>query len=424
MPAKRVLIVDDALELGHLIQAALGTLDSNLLFTVVPSAEEAQLEAARYPIDLVVTDVRLPGVSGLELTRRIRARHKNAKIILITGVNDPTIRKQSLEAGADFFFKKPLSMPEFLGAVQEILKTPSKPKPYPKLVTGSLEQPQTDRIAEALSASRHALAAYSVALLDDHGHVLAQDGNYTEIDFHPSLLPALMETMNKGEKVSQHLGTKIPEAAYLFKGQSFELIISPLGGSFAILVMLRSGRSSVKLSIAVDEVFQARKEFERILADMGVALHPQTLRPFEEVNPPEKKRITTLPETPEKINPQANQGTMLLKPLGSAKKPSLPPLNPAPVPTPTVQAEVQEVPKKEAPKKETPKEEPPKLPDLEAIFGSAENSKLNPAEVENFWDKASNDEASNRLAMPDKLSYDQARQMGLAPETPDPSSNL
>ncbi len=67
---KRILIADDALELGRLLQTVFLTLDPKLSIQVVPSAEEALLESSRKPIDLLVSDVRLPGMSGLDLVRK------------------------------------------------------------------------------------------------------------------------------------------------------------------------------------------------------------------------------------------------------------------------------------------------------------------------------------------------------------------
>jgi CheY-like chemotaxis protein len=71
---KRVLIVDDALELGRFLQAALKTLRPPVESVLVPSAEEAILESSQTAPDLLVADIRLPGISGLELVRKIRNR--------------------------------------------------------------------------------------------------------------------------------------------------------------------------------------------------------------------------------------------------------------------------------------------------------------------------------------------------------------
>ena len=55
----------------------------------VPSGEEALLVASRRPVDLLIADVRLPGISGLELMARVHKRNPELKTILITGLTDP-----------------------------------------------------------------------------------------------------------------------------------------------------------------------------------------------------------------------------------------------------------------------------------------------------------------------------------------------
>ena len=57
---KHVLIVDDALDLGRLLQTALVMLDPAMPVVVVPSAEEAILEATRHQLDLLITDLNSP----------------------------------------------------------------------------------------------------------------------------------------------------------------------------------------------------------------------------------------------------------------------------------------------------------------------------------------------------------------------------
>src|SRR5690242_4353236 len=132
MNAKRVLIVDDALDIGRMISAALVTLDPTLQSKVMPTAEEAIMEMFRDTPDLLVIDIRLPGISGLDLTRKVRAQYPNVKIIQISGVNDPQIKPKALEAGADAFFPKPLSMSEFLNAASRYLgMQPASPPEAP-----------------------------------------------------------------------------------------------------------------------------------------------------------------------------------------------------------------------------------------------------------------------------------------------------
>ena len=120
MAEKHVLIVDDAIELGRLLQSAVQTLDASLKLTVVPSAEEAILASSRHTVQLLISDVRLPGMSGFDLAERMRKRNPNLEVILITGMTDRNLRKQAEESGA-VFFQKPLKMDAFLAAVQKSL---------------------------------------------------------------------------------------------------------------------------------------------------------------------------------------------------------------------------------------------------------------------------------------------------------------
>ncbi len=83
---KRVLIVDDAIDLARLLQDAIKTVHPDIPISVVPSAEEALLESTRFTIDVLVTDLRLPGMTGLDLMRKIRVRQPNVKVILMTGL--------------------------------------------------------------------------------------------------------------------------------------------------------------------------------------------------------------------------------------------------------------------------------------------------------------------------------------------------
>src|SRR5512145_2038818 len=142
---KRVLIVDDAIDLGRLLQDALKTVYPDLPITVVPSAEEAVLESTRFLIDLLVTDVRLPGMTGLELIRKIRVRQPNVKVILMTGLSpDDRLLKQKDEVKPDVFIRKPIMPGVFLDAVEQLIGEKSA-----ATEAAQVEAPATETPADA-----------------------------------------------------------------------------------------------------------------------------------------------------------------------------------------------------------------------------------------------------------------------------------
>jgi len=82
---KSILLVDDDPHLRRSLEIGLRSLGYEV--KAAGDAHEALLELSRHPIDIVITDVMMPGPSGLELARKIRAERPNLPVILMTGGN-------------------------------------------------------------------------------------------------------------------------------------------------------------------------------------------------------------------------------------------------------------------------------------------------------------------------------------------------
>ena len=116
MSAPRILLVDDQRDIIKLLHSTLDTLAHELEIIEAPSGEEALLETSREKVDLLVSDYRLPGMTGVELMRKIRVKYPDVRIILITGMTDRKARDEILNAGAAAVFDKPISLTDFLDA--------------------------------------------------------------------------------------------------------------------------------------------------------------------------------------------------------------------------------------------------------------------------------------------------------------------
>ena len=121
MSIPRILLVDDQRDILRLLHSTLDTLAHELEIIETPSGEEAILEASRNKVDLLVSDYRLPGITGVELMHKIRARYPDVRVILITGMTDRKARDEILNAGAVAVFDKPISLTDFLDAVERSL---------------------------------------------------------------------------------------------------------------------------------------------------------------------------------------------------------------------------------------------------------------------------------------------------------------
>jgi DNA-binding response OmpR family regulator len=121
----RILLVEDDLDMGKLLHGALkqAALDT----TMVGSGETALRRLAGELFDLILLDIRLPGISGMEVCRQVKAdlRLRHIPVIFISGLHDNQMRAQAFMAGAAEFIAKPFTMQQFQACVTRQLTLPS-----------------------------------------------------------------------------------------------------------------------------------------------------------------------------------------------------------------------------------------------------------------------------------------------------------
>ncbi|MCA9973719.1 MAG: response regulator, partial [Anaerolineales bacterium] len=96
---KHILVVDDHFEMLELLRSMLELSGHEFEVLAVPSAEEAMFELPRRHFDLVITDVRLPGMNGFDFVRRIRRRLPDIPVIMITGYTSEQGQNEAAELG-------------------------------------------------------------------------------------------------------------------------------------------------------------------------------------------------------------------------------------------------------------------------------------------------------------------------------------
>ena len=117
---RRVLVVEDDPDIGRLITLQLAELDceSRLIDDGVSALAEAQ--AGRY--DLVILDVMLPRLDGLQICRRLRAAELQTPILMLTAKSTELDRVLGLELGADDYLTKPFSMLELAARLKGMFR--------------------------------------------------------------------------------------------------------------------------------------------------------------------------------------------------------------------------------------------------------------------------------------------------------------
>jgi two-component system, OmpR family, phosphate regulon response regulator OmpR len=118
-----LLVVDDDARLRDLLRRYLS--DNGFRVTGAADAQQARAQLASFDFDLIVLDVMMPGESGLDLTRALRAEAKDSgtvPVLLLTAMAEPEDRINGLEQGADDYLVKPFEPRELLLRIRNILQ--------------------------------------------------------------------------------------------------------------------------------------------------------------------------------------------------------------------------------------------------------------------------------------------------------------
>jgi DNA-binding NarL/FixJ family response regulator len=113
------LIVDDHLLLREAIRVALELAGHEVVGETGDGIEALRLVDELRP-DVVLMDVMLPGIDGIEATRRLRARRSDALVVMLTMHGDPALVARAIRAGASAYLTKTFSMEEVVAAVEKV----------------------------------------------------------------------------------------------------------------------------------------------------------------------------------------------------------------------------------------------------------------------------------------------------------------
>ncbi len=357
-----LLIVDDQKEVSRLLRSALETIEHGLSVSEAPSGEEAILEATRNKVDLLIADFRLPGITGVELMKKFRARNPDVKVIMVTGVTEPKMLREVANCGADAFFSKPVQIADFLDAVERCLgldrtilhTTESAKKPA--------EEPKAEErkgLSDLLVGLRKDLNAQAVLLLNGMGHVEAEAGQLPDPSVSASLISSLMGMFTAAQKVASLINHS-ENHLHLFDSDNIDGVFLPVGPVHALLLVGKSLADAKTLAAKMDALFTARIEILHALQSIGVEVVKEVEVEIEEEVVKE-----------ETVKPQ--QRSALDEPFTR------------------------------------PEDLPPAFMDIFNQIGKKAG------DADAFWNSAT--EQGTTFTEPDKLTYEQASRLGLTPDS-------
>ena len=118
----KILIVEDEADIQALVHRVL-TANGFEVFKA-SNGEEGLIKATTLKPDLIILDLMMPGMSGLEVCRLIKSRQdtKDIPILILSALNRPVDREYAREAGANKYMSKPFQIEELLVAIDTLMK--------------------------------------------------------------------------------------------------------------------------------------------------------------------------------------------------------------------------------------------------------------------------------------------------------------
>ena len=178
-PPTSILVAEDDPDIGNLLDHYLKK--AGFLATVVASGRDVMPHIKRDMPDLVVLDLMLPGLDGLEVCRAIRSDPNSSTIpiIMLTAKGEESDRIVGLELGADDYITKPFSPNEVVARVRALLRRANRPAPSDNRMTYGALSVDVDRHVVKVNGEEVKLTAKEFLLLQylmqHRGRVLSRD---------------------------------------------------------------------------------------------------------------------------------------------------------------------------------------------------------------------------------------------------------
>lgn len=240
---KRILIVEDEPKVAFFLQESLEALNQGYQVKCANSGEDALDELSQAPADLVVSDLRMPGINGLELLRRVHEQNPTTQTILITAYGSDEVEAETRRLQAYRYFTKPFHIEDFTTAVAEALDDGVSIKISGMLM---LSGEQFDKITQRLADLRYEVGAQCILLSNSSGQALTEVG-FTENLQSEQIIALMGDGFAHTGELAHHLREERSFNLHYHEGTRYDIYTANVGDQLLITLIFdrRQGASRV-----------------------------------------------------------------------------------------------------------------------------------------------------------------------------------
>ncbi len=263
MTTRHILLVDDEPKVASLLSKALEYSNQHYRVSVAHSGEEALEVLNRSPVDLLITDLRMPGISGLELIRWARASSPQTRTILITAYGNDEVEAEARRLEAYRYITKPFDIGDFTQVVQDALSDVAISRPGLVVLSGE----SFEAIAQQLDRLRYDIGALCIFLADMQGQRLVEVGVTEELDA-ATLLSLLACGFATTGELARQFGSGQAVNLNFHEGTRYEIYSANVGDNLFLAIIYDRRIQTSRIGIVW---LYTRRTIERLLAILSTA---------------------------------------------------------------------------------------------------------------------------------------------------------
>ncbi len=299
---KRILIVDDEESVVFFLGENLSNLGAEYEVKTACSGEEALEKMSVHHFDLVITDLRMPGVDGLELVEQVRAHYPQTRLILMTAFGSDQVEAEARRLQVYRYITKPFRVEDLVDAARQALGEMAISQKGVLV----LSDERFEAITRCLSDLRFEIGAQCILLADIMGQLITQVGLTTslEVDVLTSLIGGgFATTFEVARRLRQDQAFNLNYQ----EGNRYDIYSSNVGDNlFLTIIYDKRARSSriglvwlytkraIKKLLEITSVAEVARIEELLSDDFGTSLSRELDSLFDEVltGPPVEASIS------------------------------------------------------------------------------------------------------------------------------------
>ncbi len=267
----RILIVEDESRVAQALSRALSLPEGGGFHVeACGTGEEALTRLRKEYFDLLITDLRMPGMNGFELLRKSRGVSPGISSILITAYGSSYVEEKATELGVDAYLPKPFSMKSLVETVQNAMK--QKRRGDGALEQLGLTDDTLHTMQKRMEKLRDEIGAHGVLLHDQAGHLLAESGERNEFDTN-AFLALQGNAMATSSALSQVLGEQEAFDLHLHEGKKYETYTACAGDHVFLSVILDKQDNNSRIGIVWLYLRRAVTDLRGMLNNPSAAFH-------------------------------------------------------------------------------------------------------------------------------------------------------